>query len=156
MKQKQITFIHEPNFLGSYAVLFFIASDFTFTIRQIHSWVSCPLWLSLFIPSVFISLLFSISVLDTYQPGEVHLSVLYLFAFSYVYGVLKARILKQFAMPFSSGPHFVGALPNTHLSQEACQGMAHSFTELHKTVIHVIILVSSLLLRFSFCLPSDG
>ena len=46
--------------------------------------------------------------------------------------------------------------PTPILSWEACQGMAHSFIELHKTVIHVIILVSSLLLWFSFCLPSDG
>ena len=27
-----------------------------------------------------------------------------------VHGVLKARILKWFAIPFSSGPHFVGTL----------------------------------------------
>ena len=36
------------------------------------------------------------------------------------------------------------------------QGLAHSFIKLHKVVIHVIILVSFLLLWFSFCLLSDG
>jgi len=30
--------IHEPNIPGFYAILFFTASDFTFTTRHIHSW----------------------------------------------------------------------------------------------------------------------
>ena len=36
----------------------------------------------------------------------------YLFAFHTVHGILKARILKWFAIPFSSGPHFVRTLHN--------------------------------------------
>ena len=36
------------------------------------------------------------------------------------------------------------------------QGMAHSFIELDKAVVHVIRSVSFLWLWFSFCLPSDG
>ena len=40
----------------------------------------------------------------------VHLSVTYLFASLTVHGVLKARILKWFAIPFSSGPRFVRIL----------------------------------------------
>jgi len=44
----------------------------------------------------------------------------------------------------------------TYPSWEALHSMAHSFTELHKAVIHVIILFSFLRLWFSFCLPSDG
>ena len=44
----------------------------------------------------------------------------------------------------------------TSLSWVALHGMAHSFTELHKAVFHVISLVSFLWLWFSFCLPSDG
>ena len=44
----------------------------------------------------------------------------------------------------------------THLSWVALQGMAHSFIELDKAVIHVIRLVSFLWLWFSVCLPSDG
>ena len=35
-------------------------------------------------------------------------------------------------------------------------GMAHSFTELDKAVVHVIALINFLWLWFSFCLPSDG
>ena len=45
-----------------------------------------------------------------YFGGEVHLSVSYLFAFHMVHGVLKGRMLKWFAILFSSGPCFVRAL----------------------------------------------
>ena len=41
---------------------------------------------------------------------EVPLSVSYHFAFHTVHGVLKARILKWFAIPFSTGPHSVRPL----------------------------------------------
>ena len=44
----------------------------------------------------------------------------------------------------------------THLSWVALHGMAHSFIELDKAVVHVIRLVSFLSLWFSACLPSDG
>ena len=40
----------------------------------------------------------------------VHLTVSYLFPFHTVNGVLKARALKWFAIPFSSGPHSVRPL----------------------------------------------
>ena len=61
-----------------------------------------------------------------------------------VHGVLTARILKLFAIPFSSGPHFVLSKLSTmtSLSWEALHGMAYSFFELEKAVIHVISLVS--------------
>ena len=44
----------------------------------------------------------------------------------------------------------------THPSWVAIRGMAHSFIELDKAVVHMIILISFPLLWFSFCLPSDG
>ena len=44
----------------------------------------------------------------------------------------------------------------THPSWVALHGMAHSFTELDRSVVYVIGLVSFLWLWFSFCLPSDG
>ena len=44
----------------------------------------------------------------------------------------------------------------TRLSWVALHGMAHSFIELNKAVIHVIRLVSFLWLWFSVCLSSDG
>ena len=54
-----------------------------------------------------ISPLFSSSTLGTYQPGEFIFQCPNFLAFHTVYGVLKARILKWFAIPFSSGPHSV-------------------------------------------------
>ena len=44
----------------------------------------------------------------------------------------------------------------THLSLAALYGMAYSFIELDKAVVHVIRLVSFLELWFSFFLPSNG
>ena len=44
----------------------------------------------------------------------------------------------------------------THPSWVALHGMAHSFIELNKAVVHVIRLVSFLLLWFLDCLTSDG
>ena len=46
----QFTLIQRPNIPGYYAILFFIASDFTFTTRHIHNW-TFPLWPSCFILS---------------------------------------------------------------------------------------------------------
>ena len=70
----------------------------------------------------------------------VHLSVSYFLPFHTVHGILKARILKWFAIPFSSGPHSVRPLHHP--------GWLHmawlSFTELNKAVVHVI--------RFACCL----
>ena len=50
--------------------------------------------------------------------------------FHTIYGVLKARILKWFAIPFSIGPHFVRSLQHDLSFWVALQGMAHSFIEL--------------------------
>ena len=58
--------IHEPHIPGSYAILFFRASDFIFTTRHIHNWVWFPLWLSSL--SGGISPLFPSCILDTYWP----------------------------------------------------------------------------------------
>ena len=51
-------------------------------------------------------------------------------------------MLKWFAIPFSSGSCFIRTL--YYPSGVALYDMAHSFIELHKVVIHVIILVSFL------------
>ena len=63
---------------------------------------------------------------------------------SFVHGILKARILKWFAILFSSGPHFVRTLQHDPSVLGGPTGMAHSFIELLKAVIHVIILASFL------------
>ena len=79
----QFTLIRGPNIPGSYAVLFFTASDFTSLTSHIHDWVLFILWLSLFILSGAVSPMMSSSILGTYWPGEIHLSVSHLFTFSH-------------------------------------------------------------------------
>ena len=61
-------------------------------------------WLHLFILSEVISPLISSSILGTYQPGEFIFQCPIFLPVHTVDGVLKARILKWFAIPFSSGP----------------------------------------------------
>ena len=67
LKLTEFTLIHRHNMPSSYVLLFFIASDFTFTI---HNWALFLLWLSLFISSGAISQLFSSRILGTYWPQE--------------------------------------------------------------------------------------
>ena len=69
--------------------------------------------------------------------------------FHTTHGVLKARILKWFAIAFSRGPRFVRTLLHDP-SWVALHGMAHSFIELDKAVVHVISLISFLWWWFSF------
>ena len=64
------------------------------------------LWCHLFILSGVISPLFSSSMLGTYRPGEFIFQCPILLPFHTVHGVLKPRILKGFATPFSTGPCF--------------------------------------------------
>ena len=79
--------------------------------HQTHPrWSLSPLWFSLFIPSEAISLLFSKSILGTYQSGEFIFQCHIFLPCHTVHGVLKARIWKWFAIHFSSGPHFVRTL----------------------------------------------
>ena len=123
---------------------------------HIHNWVLFLLWLHPFILSGVISLLISSNLLGTYRPGEFIFLCLIFLPFHTVYVVLEERTLKWFAIPFSSGPHFVRALLHDSSYWMALHGMAHSFVEIEKAVVHVIRLVSFLWLLFSVCLPSDG
>ena len=68
------------------------------------------LWLHPFILSGVISPLISSSNLGTYQSEEFLIQYPIILPFHTVHGVLKARILKWFAIPFSSGPHSVRPL----------------------------------------------
>ena len=77
------TLTHGPNIPGSYAILFFTALVFTSMTSHIHNWALFSLWLHLFILSGIISPLISSGIFGTYQAGGVHLSISYLFAFSY-------------------------------------------------------------------------
>ena len=106
----QLALIHGPNIPGSYAILLFTASDLVSITSHSHSWVLFLLWLHPFILSGVISPLISSSLLGTYQPGEFIFQCPIIFPFHTVHGGLKARILKWFAIPFSSGPHSVRPL----------------------------------------------
>ena len=96
-----------PNFPGSHTIFSFIASDFTSISIHIHNWVLFLLWLHPFILSGVISPLISSSILGNYQPGVFIFQCPVFLPFHTIYGVLKARILKWFAIPFSSGLHSV-------------------------------------------------
>ena len=63
--------------------------------------------------------------------------------FHIVHGVLKERILKWFAIPFSSGPYSVRPLHHDCRSWVAPTAWL-SFTELDKAVVRVIRLASFL------------
>ena len=71
------------------------------------------LWFHFVILSVVISPLFSSSVLGIYRPEEFIFQCHIFLLFHTVHGVLNARILKWFAIPFSSGPRFVRNLSST-------------------------------------------
>ena len=72
--------------------------------------------------------------MGTYRPGEFLFQYPTILRFHTVHGVLKARKLKWFAVPFSSGPHSVRALhhdPSVLGGPMACL----SLTELDMAVV---------------------
>ena len=75
--------------------------------------------------------------------GSSSFSVLSFCLFVLFNGVLKARILSWFAIPFSSGPHLSELSTMTRPSWVVLHGMAHSFTGLDKAEVHVIRSVVS-------------
>ena len=129
---------------GSYAILLFTASDFASITRHINNGALFLLWLCLFILSGVISPLISSSILGTYCHGEIIFQSSIFWPSHTVHGVLKAGILKRFAIPFSSGPRFVRTLTMTCPPWVALHGMAHPFIKLDKAVVLVISLISFL------------
>ena len=118
--------------------------------RHIHNWVWFLLWFSLLILCEVISLLFSSSISDTYLPGGVIFQYHMFLLFYTFLGVLKARKLKwpQFPSPVD---HLLGELSTiTHPSWVAQNVKTRRFIKLHKSVIHVISLVSFLRLCVLF------
>ena len=143
----QFSLIHGPNILGSYAILLFTASDLASITSHIHNWVLFLLWLHPFILSGVISPLIPSSILGTYRPGEFLFQYPIILPFHTVHGVLKARILKWFATPFSSGPYSVK--PLHHEPSVLAGPTRHGLViELDKAVVRVIRLASFLWLWF--------
>ena len=153
----QFTLIHGPNIPGSYEILLFTASDFTSVTSHIHSWVLILLCSRcLFILSGVISPLLFSSILGTYEPGK--------FIFQCPIFCLFILFMAFSRQEYWSGLAFLSPVDHilsefstiTCLSWVALHGMAHSFIELDKAVLHVISLISFLWLWFSICLPSEG
>ena len=90
--------------LGSYAMLFFIALDFTFTTRHIHNCVFFLLWLSLLILSGGFALRSPSSILDTFWSGD---SSSIFFAFSHCSWGSQGKNIELVCISFSSEPRFV-------------------------------------------------
>ena len=88
--------------------------DFTSISSHLHNWVFFfLLWLCPFSLSGVSSPLISSSILGTCLPEEFIFQCPIFLPFHTVHVVLKGRILKCFAIPFSSGPRFVSTLhPN--------------------------------------------
>ena len=125
------------------AILLFIALDLSSITSHIHNWVLFLLWLHPFILSGVISPLISRSILDTYWPGEFLFQYPIILPFRTFHGVLKARILKWFAIPFSNGPHSVRPL-HPYPPILGCPQAWLGFIELDKAVIPVKSLVGFL------------
>ena len=138
------TLIHGPNLPGSYAILLFTTSHFTFTTRHIHYRVSFRLWPGLFILSGVISncpLLLPSSIVDTFWPGELILHCHIFLPFHTVHGLLMVRILKWFAINSSSGLHFVRTLQYGPSILGSLAWHGHSFVELHKPFSHDKVMI---------------
>ena len=108
-------------------------TDLASITSHIHNWVLFLLWFHPFILFGVISPLISSSILDTYLPGEFLFWYPIILPFHTVHGVLKARILKWSAIPFSRGPHSVR--PSTMTQPSWPHTAWLSFTELDKTVV---------------------
>ena len=88
--------------------------------------------------------------------GSSSFSVLYSCLFILFIGFSRQEYWSGLPFP-SLVDHILSELSTTtRPSWVALHGMAHSFIELDKTVVHGIRLVNFLWLWFSFCLPSDG
>ena len=111
---------------------------------------------SSFFLSGVISPLISNSILGTYQPEEFIFQCPISLPFYTVHGFSRQEYWSGLPFP-SPMNHVLSELSTmTHPSWVALHGMAHSFIESDKAVVHVIRLVSFLWLWISFCLPSDG
>ena len=152
--------IHGPKIPVSYAILLFIALDFTSITSHIHNWIflffSFLLRLCLVILSGVISPLISRSILGITDLGSSSFSVLSFCLFILSMGFSRQECWS--GLPFASPvDHILSELSTiTCPSWMALYGMAHSFIDLDKSVVCVIRLVSFLWLWFSVCLPSDG
>ena len=122
----QFTLIHEPNIPGSYAILFFTASDFTSITSHIHNWVVFLLWLHL---SGVISPLSSSNISDTYQPPtNLSFSVIPFCLFILFMGFSRQEYWSGLPLPSLVDQVLSKISSMTHPLWVALHSMAHGFT----------------------------
>ena len=151
----QFALIDGPDIPGFYSILLFTASGLASITSHIHNWVLCLLWLHPFILSGVISPPISSSILGTYRPGEFPFQYPFLLPFHTVQGFSRQEHWRGLPSP-SPVDVLSGLSTMSRPSWVALSGVAPSFIELDKAVVHVIRLVCFLWLWFSVCLPSDG
>ena len=145
-----------PNIPGSYAIVLFTASDFTSITSHIHNWV---LFLFGSTSSFFLQLVLHLSPVSYWVPTDLGSSSFSVLSFCLlILFMVFSRQEYWSGLPFPSPvDHLLSELSTmTHPSWVALHGMAHSFMQLNKAVVHVISVVSFLWLWFSVCVPSDG
>ena len=111
------------------------------------------------IPSFFLELFLHWSPVAYWAPTDLVSSSLSILSFClFILFMGFSREEYWSGLPFPSPvDHVLSELSTmTHPSWVALHGIAHSFIELDKGVVHMMSLVSFLWLRFSFCLLSDG
>ena len=123
--------------------------------RHIHNCALFSLWLHLFILSEVISPLFSSSILGTYRPGKFIFQCHIFCLFIMFMGFSRQEYWSSLPFPSPVDDVLSELSTMTHPPWMVLHGMAHSFIELDKAVVHVISLFGFLWLWFSFCLPSD-
>ena len=109
-----------------------------------HNWVLFSLLLCLFILSGVISPLFSNSMLGTYEPWEFIFQFTCPFAFSYYSWGSQGKNTEEVFHSLLQWTSLSELSTMTCPSWVALHGLAHSYIELDKAVVHVISLISLL------------
>ena len=137
----EFTLIHGLNILDFYAISFLTAIDFASINSHIHNWLLFLLWLSFFILSGAISPLFSSSISGApTDMGSSSFSVLSFCLFLLFMGFSRQEFWNGLPFPSPVDQVLSELSTMTCLSCVALHGLAHSFIELDKAVIHVISL----------------
>ena len=116
--------IHGPNIPGSYAILFFTASDFTFSTRHIHNWASFLLWPSCLILSEAVNNcppLFPSSILNTFQLKGLIFSVISFALFMLSIGFLWQEYWSS--LPFPPPQYVSTHILNAYCVSVLCQSL---------------------------------
>ena len=147
----QFTLIHGPNILGSCAILFFTALDFTFISSHIHHCTFFSLWLFLFILSEIFLQSSPVAYWALTPTWEVHLLMSYLFAISYCSWSSQGKNTEVVCHSLLLWTMFCQNAPPWPI-HFGWPYVALSFIELDEAVLQVISLVNCIWLQFIYAL----